>query len=136
MIRALIDTNVVLDCLARRQPFVHDADGIFDLIEKGSVLGFVTASSVTDIHYLLGKAIGINLSLRAMEYLFEAFEVLSVTKADCVNALRSTIKDYEDALIAECANNAELDFIVTRDMEFLNYPKAISPTDFLKKISL
>jgi hypothetical protein len=36
--------------------------------------------------------------------------------------------------VAVCADKENLDFIVTRDEEFLKIPKAISPSEFLKKI--
>jgi len=134
MKKVLIDTNVVLDKLAVRQPFHIEANTIFDLIADGKIIGFITASSITDIYFLLGKAIGFNLSLKAIENLLDVFEVISVTKIDCQNAVKSNIKDFEDALVAVCADKEDLDFIITRDDEFLKLPKAISPSDFLEKI--
>jgi predicted nucleic acid-binding protein len=133
MINALIDTNIILDSLAARKPFSDEANAIFDLIKNDEVTGFISASSVTDIYYLLRKAIGYESSILLLENLLNAFEIISVTKADCLNALKSTIKDYEDALVAECANKANIDFIVTRDNKFLNYPKAITPSAFLNQ---
>ena len=133
MINALIDTNVVLDSLANRVPFNKESDAIFDLIKEGKINGYITASSVTDIYYLLNKAVGYDLCLKYLENLLEGFEVVSVTKADCVEALISPIKDYEDALVAACSDKAGLDFIVTRDAKFLSAPKTITPSDLLKK---
>jgi len=43
--------------------------------------------------------------------------------------------DFEDALVAVCADKENLNFIVTRDEEFLKLPKAISPSEFLKKVN-
>jgi predicted nucleic acid-binding protein len=57
--------------------------------------------------------------------------VITVTKADCINARQSTFKDFEDALVVECAKKENLDFIVTRDKKFLSHPKTISPQNFL-----
>ena len=134
MINALIDTNVIIDSLAARKPFNNESDTIFDLIKSGEITGYITASSVTDIYYLLNKAIGYDLCQKAITNLLDAFEVITVTKSDCQNALKSAIKDYEDALVAECADKAGLDYIITRDNKFLNYPHTISPTELIKQI--
>ena len=134
MTKALIDTNVVLDRLANRQPFNVEAQAIFNLIGNNKVTAYITASSVTDIFFLLRKAIGYDLSIKAIQDLLDAFEVISVTRDDCENALKSPIKDYEDALVSVCADKEGLDFIVTRDVEFLKLPKAVDPSAFLKKI--
>jgi predicted nucleic acid-binding protein len=38
--RVLIDTNVVLDFLQDREPFVEDAARLFEKIDSGEVEGF------------------------------------------------------------------------------------------------
>ena len=134
MKKALIDTNVVLDKLAVRQPFHVEANAIFDLIADEEITAFITASSITDIYFLLGKAIGFNASIQAIENLLDVFEVISVTKIDCQNAIKSSIKDFEDALIAVCADKENIDFIISRDTEFLKFSEVISPTEFLEKM--
>ena len=135
MINALIDTNVIIDSLAARKPFNEESDVIFDLIKAGEINGFISASSVTDIYYLLNKAIGADLCSKAMENLLDAFEVISVTKVECLKALKSEIKDFGDALIAECADKADLKYIVTRDNKFLNYSKTITPSKLLEQFT-
>jgi len=98
-------------------------------------MAFITASSVTDIYFLLCKAIGYDSSIKAIMNLLDVFEIISVTKSDCVNALKSPIKDYEDSLVAVCANKENLNFIITRDVEFLKLPNAITPKEFLREIA-
>jgi len=135
MTKILIDTNVILDKMAKRLPFNDEADTIFNLIIQGKIVGFTTASSITDIYFLLSKAIGSNLSLKAIENLLNILEVISVTKDDCIEALNLGIKDFEDALVVACADKEGIDFIVTRDVEFLNTPNAIAPNEFLSRIT-
>jgi len=135
MKRILIDTNVILDKMAKREPFSDDANAIFSLIIQDQIVGFTTASSITDVHFLLSKAIGSESSIDAIENLLDIFEVISVTKDDCLNALKIGIKDFEDALVAVCADKEDIDFIVTRDAEFLKQPKATTPSEFLSRIS-
>ena len=55
--RILVDTNVVLDLLLARKPFVSDAVKIFTMVERGSVDDFLCAITLTTIDYLLGQSL-------------------------------------------------------------------------------
>ncbi len=50
--RVLIDTNIVLDYLLERDPFLQDAEALFDAIDSEKVIGHVTATTLTDIFYI------------------------------------------------------------------------------------
>jgi len=131
--KILVDTNVILDTLAAREPYNKQSDVIFELIVKEHIEGYMLTSSVTDVYYLLSKMYNDTNARNKIGGLLEIVQVIEVTKADCLTALKSPIPDYEDALIFVCADRAGLDYIVTRDKEFLNYPKAISPGSFLER---
>ena len=47
--RVLIDANVVLDFLLQRDPFFQDAELLFQAIDSGEVVGYITATTLTDI---------------------------------------------------------------------------------------
>ena len=47
--RVLIDTNIILDYFLEREPFVQDAEALFNAINSGQVVGYVTATTLTDI---------------------------------------------------------------------------------------
>ena len=133
--KILIDSNVILDNFALREPYAKDAKAIFNLIAKNRVTGYVNTSSVTDIYYILRKTFNDAASREKIRTLLNLFQTIEVTKADCFIALDSAMPDFEDALIAVCADKADLDFIVTRDVEFLKLQKAISPSEFLEKLT-
>lgn len=50
--RVLIDTNIVLDFLLQREPFSQEAELLFQAIDAGEVVGYVTATTLTDIFYI------------------------------------------------------------------------------------
>lgn len=50
--RVLIDTNVLLDFLLQRELFFQDAERLFQAIDSGQILGYVTATTLTDIFYI------------------------------------------------------------------------------------
>ena len=132
--KILLDTNVILDTLLEREPYNKDSDSIFDLIGDNNLTGYINTSSVTDIYYILRKKFNDADSREKVRTLLHLLQAIEVTKADCFIALDSPMPDFEDALVAVCADKANLDFIVTRDVEFLKLPKAISPSEFLGKL--
>jgi predicted nucleic acid-binding protein len=52
-VRVLVDTNILLDFLLQREPFFQDAELLFDAIDRGLVIGCVTATTLTDIFYIV-----------------------------------------------------------------------------------
>ncbi|MEA5472417.1 PIN domain-containing protein [Spirulina sp. 06S082] len=49
--KVLLDTNIVLDFLLEREPFREDAELLFSAIGHGDIVGYVTATTITDIFY-------------------------------------------------------------------------------------
>ncbi len=56
--RLLIDTNVVLDFLQERDPFVENAAKLFERIDAGEIEGFIAATTITNIYYIIRRAAG------------------------------------------------------------------------------
>ena len=133
--KVVIDTNIVLDVLARRQPFFTQSQAVMQLVAEGKVEGAITANTVTDIYYVLRKHLDGQVLKAALRGLMELIEILDVTGDECLAALDLPMKDYEDALLACCAKNWKADCIITRNRkDFIASPvKAMTPDNFLKK---
>jgi len=58
MKRILFDTNVVLDVLLDRQPYVEASAAAWAAVETGISEGMVAAHAATTIHYLVRKEMG------------------------------------------------------------------------------
>jgi predicted nucleic acid-binding protein len=54
-VNVLIDTNIALDFLLQREPFFTDAERLFQAINSGLIVGYVTATTLTDIFYIARK---------------------------------------------------------------------------------
>ena len=136
--KILIDTNVVLDAIANREPFYRDAQKVINLILDSKVEGFITANSITDIYYIAKKNLTKNELRSVMCSLFAIFGIIDVLGDDCRKALDFPLDDYEDALLAVCGTKAVIDHIITRDEEFLykafSSAPVITPFEFLQKI--
>jgi len=98
--------------------------------------GFVTANSITDIYYLVRKNVSEAVARGAIRNLLQLFTIVDIDGEDCEAALDSPIGDYEDALVAVCAEKLGVDYIVTRAKDFLNTDSVVfvsSPNIFLSK---
>ena len=132
--KVLIDTNVILDVLAKRPPFYSHAEKIFFLAAEEKIEALITASSVTDIYYLIRKNLGSSEEAKLVLFkLFILFQIIDVTGEDCKKALEQNITDYEDALLATCARRNKLEYIITRNIkDFTNSSvPAILPERFV-----
>jgi predicted nucleic acid-binding protein len=137
MIKVLADTNVILDAIAAREPFRENAEKIFMLAAEEKIEGYITASSATDIYYIARKTLSAADAHTALRYIFCIFNIVDVYSRDCETALDSAIEDFEDALVMGCASKAEVDYIISRDNEFLQAggeTRVISPASFLALI--
>jgi predicted nucleic acid-binding protein len=137
-VKILIDTNVLLDAIVKRDPFYQEAQNIFNLILDNKVEGFITANSVTDIYYIARKTLNHDDLRNTMRSLFALFSIIDVLGDDCKKALDFPLEDYEDALLVVCCNKVLIDHIITRDKEFIDKSgssvSVISPKELLRGI--
>ena len=135
--RALLDTNIIIDALTVRQPFYEEASIIFDLAASECFTACLTATTITDIYYLLHKTFGKSVVKNHLSNLFELFHILPVYGNDCQQAINFPIADYEDAIQLACAERSGIDHIITRDSKFIQECAiAITPAMFIKKVAV
>ena len=136
--KILVDTNVIIDALTSREPFREDAEQIFLLAANQIENMYITASSATDIYYLVRKHLHNTEQAKSiMSKLFELFHILDVTSVDCQEALSLEVNDYEDAVLSCCALRNHMDYIVTRNI--IDYEKSktsvILPKTFINMVT-
>jgi len=106
--KIIVDTNVILDFLLLREPHTTDTKKLFKKISQGEVQAFTTASSVTDIYYIVAKRLGNNTARQTIKHLFNILGIIAVDGDDCISALNLPIADFEYALIIVCANRKDI----------------------------
>ncbi len=112
----MIDTNIILDILLKREPFYTQSRTVLDLCEKRQISGFVSASSVTDIFYIIHRTLhNTELTYKAIDSLLNIVGILDVTAENVYSAFAKHTKDFEDCLLAECAKSNKCVGIVTRN---------------------
>ena len=133
--KLLIDTNIVLDALMNRAPWAKAAQDIILAVAEEKAEGCITASSFTDVHYLLRKHLkDKEKTKQALLGLLTLVNVLDVTGSDCEKAFDLPMSDYEDALLAYCGKRHKVDCIITRnEKHYVGSPvKASEPEEILK----
>ena len=114
--KIMCDTNIFLDVLLEREPFVDDSSKVLSLCEEHKLDGFVSASCITDIFYLVHKyAHSTDLAYKAIGKVLEIVKVCSVTNNDVLLTFQRKATDFEDCLVATCAKSIHCDYIVTRN---------------------
>lgn len=114
--RVLVDTNVVLDVLLARRPFAETAARVFALVEESKIEGFLCATTVTTVDYLLGQTLEPNQARAALQRLLDLFEIAPVNRPVLEQALRSDISDFEDAVLEQSARLVSAEIITTRNL--------------------
>lgn len=111
-----LDTNVVIDFLAGRQPFATDAALLFDAAVAGICKVYISALSYHHIWYILRQSYSLTETLRLLNNLEEITSIASVSADAVRQALSSGIKDFEDALQYFSALELDtIDVLITRN---------------------
>ena len=137
--KIVFDTNVILDVLIEREPFVDVSARAFDVIDRKDVSAAMTANTVTDLYFLYRKHQPDPAKRKeSLRGLVTALDVLDTTRALCMAALDSPMPDFEDALVAESAKQWSADYIVTRNTrDFAVSPiEAITPDELTKRFGI
>jgi len=114
-LRVLVDTNVVLDVLLDREPHVRDSADIMSRVETGEVSGWLCATTVTTLFYLVTNAADVTTALAEVQNLLALFEIAPVNRPILEGALALGFSDFEDAVLHEAARQIEAQAIVTRN---------------------
>ena len=135
--RLFLDLNVVLDVLARRDPWFEHSSAVLSLVENRGAEGHVAAHTITTLHYLLSKHIGRGPAAAAIVDLLALVTVDEVGQETLTRALALGWGDLEDAVQAICALRIGADYLVTRDPRgFADLSLAVvSPSELVALLS-
>ena len=136
--KVLIDTNVVIDVLEKREPFYVNSYRIIQNGLEGVMETIMSAGAVKDVYYLIKQFLKDDVKARESVFLISNYiKVVNTTAEDVTNAIILHMPDFEDALIAAAAKREKADYIITRnENDFRNSPvPAITPEEFLERLN-
>ena len=113
--KIVLDTDVILDLLMERQPFVEDAERIFAAVETGKVMGYLCGTTLTTIHYLIAKACGRERARQELGKILSLFEIAPVTRVVLEEALSAEFNDFEDAVLYRSGCHVGAQALITRN---------------------
>jgi predicted nucleic-acid-binding protein len=133
----LIDTNIVLDFLLRREPHIKNAGIIFKACKEFKINGFIAAHSIPDIFYIMRKSYTLYELKEIIKLLANFISIINLTEEMILSALSEhNFSDFEDSLQDECAQEINADYIITRNVNDFAHSKvkAIEPKEFIKNV--
>lgn len=116
--RVLIDTNIVLDVLLKREPFFENAVNVLKMAAREDVQEFVSASAITDIYYIAYKAIRDRAVVKELlKSLLMVVSVAGVSEEEVLKALELEWNDFEDSVQYSVALLKDMDGVITRNVK-------------------
>ena len=139
--KVLLDTNVVIDVLQKRDPWFKAGKVIFLAVANRKITGCLTAKQIADIHFFsrkqfLGEENVDAKARKVISALLGLFEILDTKGEDCQNAIGIENGDYEDAILISTAQREKVDFIITRNPQDFRCSSVLvlSPDEFLPRL--
>ena len=134
--RYMIDTNIILDVFLAQEPFLASSKAVLDLCESRGISGFISASSATDLFYVVRSRLhSTEKAYEALGHVLNIVGIMDVTGNDVQTAFLRKARDFEDCLLAACAISGKCDAIVTRntrDFDAFDIP-LLTPEELLTK---
>ncbi len=137
MMRAYIDTNILVDLVLARQEFLPDAQRVFALGYAGEAQLVISALSFVNTIYLGRKyKYPMEEVYAKLRLIADFVDVADLSGQNVVDMLSSGWKDYEDATQHRVAVDEQADCIVTRNKKdfIASTITVFSPTEFIDKI--
>jgi len=123
--RIFVDTNLLLDVLAKREPFYPAAARVWTMAETGACEALISAISFNNVFYIVRKARGAATARQALVLLRDVFANVAPDQRILNQAIDSEIADFEDAIQFYSALHARADYLLTRNVG--DFPEGVLP---------
>ena len=132
----VLDNNIVLDHIDRREPFYELSRRVCLLGIVGEANTYISVNMLTDIYYLLQKDYGSQAAQDMIENNLSFLQLIGISTEDARKALAARWDDFEDCLVARCAEKIKADYIVTRNVRdfALSSVEAITPEELFARL--
>ena len=134
--RVFVDTNIIIDLLAKRQPFYVESQKIFSLSDTKQIELFISSLSLVNTHYILNDV----MKIKDARLILGKFKVL--VKSNALSdkiielALNDTkFKNFEDGIQYYSALESQCQLILTRNLKNFKNSKisVLSPKEYIAK---
>ena len=132
--KVFVDTNIFIDILLGREPFVKDAAMVYKLCENNLIDGYIAPITINNIYYICRKAKELEKIKTYLADISTAFTVASLGSQTVQKANKLQMSDHEDALQYAMALQNGCEYLVTRnvkDFKNMSHIKVLTPEAFL-----
>ena len=126
--RLLIDANIILDVLQKREGLWKDSSLVWKLCETEQAEGYVSALTFANLVYVMRKELDAEQIQDVLRKLQLIFHFADFSAADMEKAAEMKWDDYEDAVQSATAERIAADFIITRNVRDFRQSKVIAFT--------
>ena len=136
--KLLIDGNILLDVLQKREPHCAASSLIWKLCETEQAECFVSALTFANLVYVMRRELTAERIEDVLKKLSLIFHFADLSAADLDHAAALQWRDFEDAVQAVTAQRLHADFLITRNVRDFKESKvpAIAPDAFLNRLSI
>jgi len=138
MKKVFVDSDIILDLLAKREPNYIYAAKLFTLVDQQKIKGFTSAIVFANLHYLLRKNTSNLSALKSLRKLKTLINILPVDERVIEQSLNSDFSDFEDAIQYFTAVNNGISIILTQNK--VDYKKSKIPVataeEYLKSLQI
>ena len=133
--RLLIDGNILLDVLQKKEPHYEASARIWKMCETDMAEGYVSALTFANLIYVMRKELDAEKIREVLRKLSLIFSFEDLTVSDINAAAEMQWEDFEDAVQAATARRIHADHIITRNVKDFRNSKVIAftPTEFLAR---
>jgi predicted nucleic acid-binding protein len=131
--KIFLDTNVIIDFLTKREPFVEEIKDIFQLSFEGKYQLYVSSVTITNTFYIISRLENTASAKKNILKLMDLVNVLNIGQTTIRKALESKFKDFEDGVQNYCAEESNIKTIVTRNVKDFKSSSLIvlTPKEFI-----
>ena len=132
----LLDTNIVLDVIQKRQPHYPPSATVLDRVVRRQLTAALPAHAITTVHFIVNRYQDQATASKVIGWLLDWFNVAAIGKTEWMRAHTLDWPDFEDAVVAAAAESSGCEVVVTRNVrDFRDSPvPAVTPEEYLSDL--
>lgn len=138
MTKLFVDSDIILDLLAKREPYYIYSSRLFTLIDKREITAFASPLIFANLHFLLRKLTSNTSALKSLRKLKTFVKILPIDEKVIEQSLNSDFNDFEDAIQYFTAVNNGISLLLTRNKRDFKKSKIpiLTAEEFLKTLQI
>lgn len=135
MKKVFMDTDVILDFLLNRDPYISEITEIIERSVLNEMTLCVSSLTISNLHYIISRIENKKSANNKIRKILKLLTVENVGQTTVIKAMESEFGDFEDGIQNYCAEEADHKVLITRNTK--DYKKSslaiMTPKEFLAR---